>query len=327
MTMKALTEETGRCDPATGLSGLLGPLGEKAFLSNHLGIEPLLVRGSGSRFQDVFDWAALNEILAAVRADAARIHLVRAAQGVSLASCVEMVPQLAPRGRPNRLRPDLLQHALDDGATLVVDGAEELHPPLRGLVTEIERSLGTLVQANLYVNLGGAAPGFHTHWDDHDVLVLQVEGAKHWTIHAPTQDFPVGRLSDPTPPAADTPAYWSGELTQGDVLSLPRGWWHHVEAVPGSPSAHLTLSARLPSAGDLLRRLLTHVATHETAARRDLPRFADPATAERWYEHLRTALVEVVREPGLLEKLAAELDGGAPARPRFGLPNGPDPDS
>jgi ribosomal protein L16 Arg81 hydroxylase len=316
--MHVATTDAARCRPADGLAGLLEPLDETAFLRDRLGVEPVLIKGPTARFTALFGWDVLNDGLAAQRADPARMHLVRASQGVSLASCAEAVPQLAPRGRPTRLVPERIQAALDAGATLVIDGTEELHAPLRELVAAVERSLRCLVQANLYVNLGGAEPGFHTHWDDHDVVVLQCEGAKHWDVYPPTAAYPVGVLSDPPPPSPADLA-WSGLVERGDLLYLPRGWWHTVTAVPGSPSAHLSLSARLPSTGDLLRRLLARLAADEPVLRRDLPRFTD---GEHWYAELRTVLTRAVSEPGLLEKLAADLDCGPPTRPRFDLPHG-----
>ncbi|MEV6650787.1 cupin domain-containing protein [Streptomyces sp. NPDC051219] len=313
------TDAEGLAPPA-GLGDLLYPLRESDFLGSRLGTAPVVVEGPEGRFAGVFGWDQLNDILAAARVDLNRIHLVRAAENGSLMSCAEPVPQLAPRGRPLRIRPDHLHDALSLGATLVIDGIEELHAPLRTLVTGVENSLRSLVQANLYANLGGAEQGFDTHWDDHDVLIMQVGGAKRWDIHPPTQDAPVGVLSRPPRPSAES-VCWSGELTDGDVLYLPRGWWHTVRAVDGQPSVHLTLGTRLPSAADLLRQLLVHLAVEDAVVRQDLPRFAGDESAAQWYGRLRRVLTDAVHEPGLLEKLAADLDGGAPVRPRFGLPH------
>lgn len=318
--METLIAGAEKCAPTDGLAGLLNPLDESEFLRHRLGVEPVVIKGPEGRFSDLFGWPQLNEVLAAARADASRMHLVRSADGVPLTSCAEPVPQLAPRGRPSRIRPDRLYETLSAGSTLVIDGIEELHAPLRALVTGVESALRSLVQANLYVNLGGAEQGFHTHWDDHDVLILQAEGAKHWDIHPPTAEYPVGVLSDPPQPDRGA-EFWSGELTEGDVLYLPRGWWHTVKAVGGSPSVHLTLGTRLPSTGDLLRRLLAQLARQHPLVRQDLPRFADTERARDWYEGLRNVLVDAAQEPGLLEKLAAETDAGAPVRPHFTLPH------
>ncbi|MEU8708319.1 cupin domain-containing protein [Streptomyces sp. NPDC048565] len=317
--METLEASAHDCTAADGLAGLLSPLAEPEFLRHRLGSEPVVIRGRERRFRGLFGWPQLNEVLAAARTDASRIHLVRSADGVPLTSCAEPVPQLSPRGRPSRLRPDRLYETLSAGSTLVIDGIEELHAPLRALVTAVEGSLRSPLQANLYVNLGGAEQGFHTHWDDHDVFILQAEGAKHWDIHPPTEDYPVGVLSAPARPAENA-ATWSGELTDGDVLYLPRGWWHTVKAVEGRPSVHLTLGTRLPSAGDLLRRLLVHLARNHSLVRQDLPRFTEADHARDWYEALREVLVATACEPGLLDKLAREADGGPAVRPQFSLP-------
>ena len=304
-----------------GLGRLIAPLEEDAFLRDHLGRRPLLVTGTPGRFGALFGWSDLNDVLASSRVDPARMHLARAAQGVPVTSCAESVPQLASRGRPLRLRPDRLRDVLQDGATLAVDGVEELHPRLRNLVASVEQSLGTLVQANLYANLGGAAEGFGIHWDDHDVLIVQTAGAKNWEVHAPTQEAPVGVLSAPEPPTGRRP-YWTGTLTDGDLLYLPRGWWHRVSPGDG-PSLHLTLGARLPSAGDLLSRLLRHVAAEHPVVRYDLPRHADEHDTALFYDELRTALAKTVEEPGLLERLADEVCRTAVGeRPVFTLPYG-----
>ncbi|MBT2526282.1 hypothetical protein J7E91_12695 [Streptomyces sp. ISL-99] len=306
------------CVPEEGLKGLIRPLQEEAFLAGHLGVRPLLCRGEPGRFNGIFGWDDLNAILETSRVDPSRMHLVRAARGMSMTSCSEPVPQLAPRGRPLRLRPEVLTGALADGATLAVDGVEELHLPLRALVGRVEESLRNLVQANLYANVGGAPQGFDTHWDDHDVIILQVAGKKNWDLHPPTLAHPVGKLTSPPKPHPSD-AGWSGTLSEGDVLYLPRGWWHTVRAADG-PSLHLTLGSRLPSAADLLRLLLRQLATERQVVRQDLPRFADAATADQWYAELRATLVEAVQEPGLLERLGTEAGEEAPGRPVFTLP-------
>ena len=324
--MEVLTTQ-GPALPADGdLGDLLAPLDARSFLRDRLGRRPFVIRGAARRFASVFGWQDLNRILETSRVDPARMHLVDPAGRKTLAACAEAVPQLASRGPAARFVPGRLHEALRSGATLVVDGAEELHHPLRDVCATVERALRCPVQANLYANLGGGPPGFSTHWDDHDVLVLQVEGSKHWDIHRPTADHPVGVLSNPPVPEAGCDPYWSGELTDGDLLSLPRGWWHNVSPVAG-PSVHLTLGARLPSAGDLLRRLMAHLATEHAVLRHDLPRFAEPVDSARWFDELRQTLVKAVETPGVLEELAAVLDRGPSARPAMALPDGPAADA
>ena len=47
------------------------------------------------------------------------------------------------------------------------------------------------MQINAYIT-PPQSQGFAPHHDVHDVFVLQVSGRKHWTIHAPVVDDPLG---------------------------------------------------------------------------------------------------------------------------------------
>ncbi|WSC07830.1 cupin domain-containing protein [Streptomyces scopuliridis] len=54
---------------------------------------------------------------------------------------------------------------------------------------ELEHWLRTGVQTNLYASLT-AREGFGVHWDDHDVIVIQIDGAKRWKLYGPTRTAP-----------------------------------------------------------------------------------------------------------------------------------------
>lgn len=81
--------------------------------------------------------------------------------------------------------------------------------------------------------------GFGVHWDDHDTIVVQLDGAKRWRIYGTTRPYPLYRdIEDPgeapTEPVADL------VLHPGDVLYVPRGAWHAVCADQGVRSLHVT---------------------------------------------------------------------------------------
>ena len=59
--------------------------------------------------------------------------------------------------------------------------------PLADLCRQLEAEFSCPVQTNIYLTPPNAQ-GFQTHYDNHDVLVLQVEGAKRWRLY----DAPVG---------------------------------------------------------------------------------------------------------------------------------------
>ncbi|MEU9499710.1 cupin domain-containing protein [Streptomyces sp. NPDC048196] len=56
----------------------------------------------------------------------------------------------------------------------MIDAIDELHEPVADLAQHLEGWLRTHVQVNAYASWS-AQEGFGTHWDDHDVIVVQVE--------------------------------------------------------------------------------------------------------------------------------------------------------
>jgi lysine-specific demethylase/histidyl-hydroxylase NO66 len=170
--------------------------------------------------------------------------------------------------------------AFADGATIVLNSLHRWWPPLGSLCHGLEGELGHPVQANAYLTPAGAA-GFAPHHDTHDVLVLQVEGSKHWTVRAPLVEAPLERHRSDQAASAEQPVLFDGVLQPGDCLYLPRGFVHSA-AAQDETSLHLTIGVLVHTRHDLLRRIVDRTA-EEPAFRQSLPvRYAtDPDTARR----------------------------------------------
>ena len=270
-----------RYEPAD-FAGIIRPLTTREFLdTRYRDKRPVLFRAEGPRFASLCTWDQLNALLCS---DAwyARMELVQ--DGRSVPSIAYTTPPFghgwrrsgAP-GNSSQLDDRRLQGMLRQGASIVLPGIQELHPPIRPVADALEESLGGYAAINLYASWV-ATPGFATHWDDHDVFILQVAGTKRWQIYGETRRFPLVRDSEPPaePPAAPV---WNGMLRAGDVLYLPRGWWHdaRAEAEDGSAGAgslHLTCSTHAITGLDFMEWLTGRLTRHETF-RRDLPHPTD----------------------------------------------------
>jgi hypothetical protein len=164
--------------------------------------------------------------------------------------------------------------AIDDGATLVLQGMHRYQPALRGLCRDLEDALGCPCQVNAYFTPPGAQ-GLALHKDTHDVFVLQCFGTKRWEIHAPDgvwdlllKPGDVLYMPKGTPHAATAQEHLSGHLTIGlltdpvrtvlmsavrDVLAdadfderVPAGWQHDPDLLARQLREHLAeLAARL----------------------------------------------------------------------------------
>jgi hypothetical protein len=169
-----------------------------------------------------------------------------------------------------------------DGATLVLQGLHRIWPPLVDLAGALAAELGQPVQVNAYLTPAGNR-GFATHYDTHDVFVLQVDGRKRWRIHEPVLPDPLnrqawgGRSAEVSATAAGEPAM-DVVLAPGDALYLPRGWLHSADAL-GERSLHLTVGVRAFTRYAVVEALLA-LAAEDQRLRATLPLGLDLTDAD-----------------------------------------------
>nr|WP_232534304.1 cupin domain-containing protein [Plantactinospora sp. KBS50] len=184
-----------------------------------------------------------------------------------------------------------------EGATLVLQGLHRIWPPLVDFTRELGLALGQPLQVNAYLTPAGSQ-GFATHYDTHDVFVLQVDGHKHWRIHPPVLPDPLERQpwgghADEVSAVASGPPALDVVLAPGDALYLPRGWLHSAQAQEAG-SLHLTVGIRALTRYALVEELLA-LAGEDRRLRATLPFGLDVADPEQV-------------EPELTETVAALRD-------------------
>ena len=260
---------------------------------------PILFRGPAERFGPLVEWTDLDELICTGRVNAADLALFM--DGVRIPS---ELYAMTPYGSGHRQREGeaamvddrKLVSFLRQGATLVVDA---VHKSLRS-VAHLAHAFETALHSYSYINLYASwhsTRGFGTHWDDHDVYVVQVHGEKRWQLYGPTRKSPTRvdtALDDSTP---RTPV-WKGNLTAGDVFYIPRGWWHDARVLPpqrGAGSIHLTCQVRTVTGQDVLVWLGSKLAQHEQF-RKDVPLMAAESQLAQYLEEFGSLVESVLRD-------------------------------
>ncbi|MFD4904123.1 cupin domain-containing protein [Kitasatospora purpeofusca] len=301
-------------------------LGGDDFLARTLGRSFKVVRGDAASLAGLLSWDDLNAILTHHRFEAPRFRLATA--GEQLPTHLYSRPLVTRRSTVwHQLQPSELHKQLADGATLVLDAVDELHPGIDGLATQLEGWLRTGVQVNLYASWTGIE-GFGVHWDDHDVVVVQIDGAKRWRLYGPTRTAPMHRDVDvPEPPPEEPVA--DLVLNAGDMLYLPRGWWHAVAASEGQHSLHVTCGLQSTTGADLITWLSEALRVHE-AVRADIPRFGSGAEQRAFLDTIGRLVAAELESADLVARFAAARDATERARLAPSLPYitaaPPDPD-
>ncbi len=314
--------------PTAGMAGSTGhPSGHsvlrrcigvevETFAQSHWGSAALLSPGvDGARaFADLFSPAAVDEL---VSTHGLRTPFLRMAKnGSVLASTTFTRSGGIGATIADQVADDKVLARLADGATLVLQALHRTWPPLVRFGSSLAAELGHPVQINAYITPPDSQ-GFASHYDTHDVFVLQVAGSKRWTIHAPVIDDPLpSQTWEQRTPAvaarAAEPALIDTLLTPGDALYLPRGFLHSAVA-QGEVSIHLTVGMHPLTGYDLAAALLTGAAG-DRDLRRSLPLGIDVSDRTMLSDHLRAAakrLAAVVAdpEPEVLESVARTVAG------------------
>jgi ribosomal protein L16 Arg81 hydroxylase len=277
-----------------------------------LGETYLRLPGAPDRFTELFSWTKLNDILDHHRFEPGRLRLVQ--KGDEL-SADEYISTIHFRGRSKPLlRSHDLTRLFRAGATVVVDYIDEAHEPVRALAEYLEDALRSHVSVNAYAGVA-ASPGFEVHYDDHDVIVLQIAGRKHWKVFGANARYPLQPGTERAQNAPTVPE-WEGTLEQGDALYLPRGCWHAAMAL-GEPTLHLTVGLYRPTGIDLLMWLCTGAPSSELY-RRDLPMTESGGTRTRHIEALAATLAAAWSGGDVAERFYTETMSAS--RPRFNLP-------
>jgi hypothetical protein len=262
---------------------------------------------------ELFGWPQLNAALAEHRLSPPRLRLERAGGDASKGVFSER------RTRRGRVLQDLdaaaLNARLREGATLILDAANELSAPLQALCSGLAAELTGSCQANLYA-AWGATQGFDIHWDDHDVFVVQVDGRKRWALYGFTDPAPTYRQVKARP----KPGVVLDEfvLEAGEMLYLPRGYWHAAVGLD-EPSLHLTIGVTRKTGSDFLHWLAKDALVHE-AVRRDLPLEGDDARLGEHIAEVLTAALAGHAHAELGRRYRLHVEGSTPQRPALSLP-------
>ena len=168
-----------------------------------------------------------------------------------------------------RVQPlDVARH-FDDGATVIFNQLHARVPALARLCVALGRQFSSRVQTNVYLTPPDAQ-GFTPHWDTHDVFVLQISGAKRWSIYDTRVKLPLRgqRFERGTPPGDVRDEF---ELGPGSAVYLPRGLMHSARST-GEASLHVTLGLTAFTWAEFLAESVTAAALQEESLRRNLPR-------------------------------------------------------
>jgi ribosomal protein L16 Arg81 hydroxylase len=244
------------------LGFLIAPVAPDHFLAEYYERRALInVRGEPHRYADLLTLDTLDHFIASADLREGMIDLTNRKNRISRDSYVD------DRGRISSVA--VAEHYMR-GATIILPHLHDSMFNLGEFCRSLEEVFSCHVQTNIYLTPSGNQ-GFPPHYDNHDVFVMQISGAKAWRLYGVPVEIPYRgeqfELSRHEP----------GEVTEtftlsaGDCVYIPRGMMHDAENVGDEPSLHITVGLITKTWADLLLESISELALSEAGFRRSLP--------------------------------------------------------
>jgi Cupin superfamily protein len=295
------------------LEDLIAPLGRDRFVSDYWTKSHLHLGGQKGRFSPLLPWDELNDILEWHRPSPQQFRLYQDGRQIDPGRFIDN------QGAEPRLNAGSLIAALSQGASLVMDNIQSIVPRVAKLAATLQADFQAPTLVNLYAGWG-RHKAFNLHWDAQEVFILQLSGRKHWQVYAPTHIHPM--KDDPEQvPEPSGPPLWTGILEDGDMLYMPRGYWHLVTPLD-EPSLHLNFALEPPDSADFLRWWLPRLLRH-TELRQYLPLDGDTRVRQDYFASLLQVMTGDGRGHDRPEEFLREWSAYMRAPPHVRLPFGP----
>lgn len=148
----------------------------------------------------------------------------------------------------------ILYEYLRNGATLVRNRIKN-----ESFVDQISKQIANFAEAPTLVGSYAAfssKSSYKSHWDTRDVYAVQLLGRKRWILRKPNFEFPLYMQQTKNFPDIKEPEeiYMDVILEAGDILYIPRGWWH--DPLPlDEETFHLAVATFAPTGFEYMRWL------------------------------------------------------------------------
>jgi len=254
----------------------------------------------GALSEAVLGWSDLDQLLYQIDAGEPALKLFNQGAVPDHAYTEDVVEMGQRRRRLNKAR---FYGQMRSGATLVINRFENFSMPARRLCAEVAAFAGLQTMSNGYLSFGGRGT-FGKHWDTHDVFAIQMMGRKRWQVFAPTLPLPLPQhTSERAAPEGATHLVLDCVLERGDLLYIPRGWWHQTIPLEES-SFHLSVGTYAATVYDFFMWACSRQLPGLQSAR---AAFSSVGDRDAVMDDLLRGLNGALRDPALWEDFQREL--------------------
>ena len=259
--------------PMATLDTLIAPLSPDEFFAEFYERKVHFSRMSHPEVANLLSLERIDEIIADSELPANAIDMAKSGEGL------RSDEYTFPNGAVDR---GAVLDNFREGATIILPQLHFADAKLAKLCLSLEREFGARVQTNVYLT-PPSAHGFGVHYDNHDVFVIQIAGAKEWEIYGDRDGLPF--RGEGFRKGVDE----TGELKEkfvleaGQCVYVPRGTAHRAPNHGSEPSLHITVGILTQTWAEFMLEAVAEASLRIPEMRRALPRdlyFAEGAARE-----------------------------------------------
>lgn len=253
--------ETSAGAAITDFARAIAPIAPEKFFDDYFEKKHLVIRrGAADYYGDLLTVADIDRVLTTTMLAVEDMNMV------NNGTRIEPEEYSMPSGHVDPVR---AAQQFAKGGTIILPGLHRRLPNLAAYCRNLETVFSCDLQTNIYFTPDNAQ-GFKTHYDSHDVIVLQTHGSKTWKIYDSPMVLPLRSQ------AFDPKGFVAGNvidtfvLNAGDMCYIPRGVVHDAIATD-EMSLHITTGLLTPRWIDLLVEAIVEQAHQDPALRGAIP--------------------------------------------------------
>lgn len=239
----------------------ISPITPETFFAEYFEKKHLVIkREDAGYFRDLLTLADIDRVITETMLLGENLQLVKKGNAINIDDFT------MPSGFVDPVR---VAYYFSQGSTVILPQLNRNLPKLAAYCRALETVFSCDLQTNIYMTPDNAQ-GFKTHYDSHDVLVLQAHGSKTWNIYESPLELPL--LSQ----SFDPKSFQAGEIIDsfvlhaGDMAYLPRGVVHDAIATK-EVSLHITTGLLASRWVDVLVDAVIDYARTDPALRASVP--------------------------------------------------------
>ncbi len=295
---------------ALDFATLIAPMEVETFFSDYYDKKPVHIEGGADKFAELMNWPVLTGLL--------NMTGIWSSQSLMLQLDRQTLPPRAycdpvtDRSGNSVMQPNAakVMDLLQNGASLVANDIDTLTRELSLTANCLEDTFDAKVQVNLYCSWK-QRQAFNSHFDTHDVFALHAEGEKVWRVYETRMPHPIRHarfendaFQEPQHEQQRGKLMMEVTMKPGDILYLPRGWYHDALASSGG-SVHMAFGVVGLTGFDVVGAL-SDFAVNDELFRRNLPIASDGRDAMKAaIQALGRKLADLAQDDALVDSVIA----------------------